>query len=202
MHNEQAIRTGKSGADHKCPQQRQRGGNAIANRHGDRVGPGVLQPITQCTPQYRQRQRHQNRPEHGTDGQTETILGDLTDFTGRTFKKGIEVAARADAETDQQQRTNNRQHRIAAGKHHRHRFAELTQRIQRQQAGKVFSQIQRITQTDRTDVSGPEQIAVRRVFDFRQRILQLGIADLELGDLQNQGVTAGDQGVEQFTLGA
>ncbi len=112
------------------------------------------------------------------------------------------MAARTDAEADQQQRTNNRQHRVAAGKHHRHRFAELTQRIQRQQTGKIFGQIQRITQTNRVNVGGPEQIAVRRLFDFRQRILQLRVANLELGDLQNQRVTAGDQRIEQFPLSA
>ena len=57
--DEQAVRAGERGANHHHPQQRHRGGDAIANGDRQRERPGGLQAIAQRHPQYRQRRGHQ-----------------------------------------------------------------------------------------------------------------------------------------------
>ena len=75
--DKQAIGAREGGANHDHPQQRHRGGDAIANRDRERIGPGFPQAIPQRHPQHRQRRGDKYRPKHGAQRQPEMVLSDF-----------------------------------------------------------------------------------------------------------------------------
>src|SRR5476649_776026 len=91
MHHEQTLRVSQCGADHKRPENGQGGGHAIADRDSNRIRPRTSQAKTECRPQYRQRQGHQNRPEYGAQGQREVVLRDFADTTTGTLQERVVV---------------------------------------------------------------------------------------------------------------
>ncbi|MNI48702.1 hypothetical protein D3C73_1032790 [compost metagenome] len=103
MHDKQPLGVGKGGADHTDPQNRQRGGDALADGFGYRIVPGTLQAKTERRPQHRQWQRHQNRPEHGANRQEKLILSNFADPAAGPGQEGVVVLAGTDAENHQQQ---------------------------------------------------------------------------------------------------
>ncbi|MNH97383.1 hypothetical protein D3C73_500820 [compost metagenome] len=125
MHDKQSLRVGEGGANHAYPQDRQRGGDTLADRFGYRVVPGALKAKAERCPEHRQRQCHQNRPEYGAQGQEEFVLGHFANPAAGACQEGMVVLARADAENNQQQGAEDGDQRFAAGHHHHKGPTEL-----------------------------------------------------------------------------
>ena len=124
------------------------------------------------------------------------VLGNFAHTGAGTFQKTREVFTRADAEANQQQGAKQREQRLAAGEHHHAGFAELAERVERDQAAQVLHDFNRPTEIDRPHVGGPEQVAVGRFVDLFQRVFQLAVGDFQLGQLEDQRVATLQQGVE------
>ena len=200
--DKQPVWPGEGGADHHHPQQRHRRGDSIANRHRQRERPGGLQTIAERHPQHRQRRGHQYRPEDRAQRQPEVILGDFPHPGAGALKEAGEMAPRADAKANQQQGGKQRQQGLFAGKHHRAGFTQFADGIQGDQAPQILDDLQRPGEADGADVRSPEQIAVGGFVDLFQRVFQLAVGDLQLGELQHQGIAAAQQRVQQLVLRA
>ena len=78
-----------------------------------------------------------------------------------------------------------RQQGLFAGKHHRAGFAQFADGIGRSGAADP-GRSPAAMKADGADVRSPEQIAVGGFVDLFQRVFQLAVGDLQLGELQHQ----------------